>query len=97
MHRHPHVAGIGWAVILGEVCGFISHMHSEKRALQEIMDSLGQFLNGRLGHEDTRCRWKSFGLSRRFMQRRVRHNELLNSMSPDLHGETLMCTAILIV
>ena len=45
------VAGIGRAVILGEVCGVISHMHSEKRAFQEIMDNLSQFLNDRLVHE----------------------------------------------
>ncbi len=44
-------AVIGRAVILGEVCGFISHMHSEKRAFQEIMDNLSQFLNDRLVHE----------------------------------------------
>ena len=91
------VAGIGWAVILGEVCGFISHMRSEKRGFQDVTDSLGQFRNDRLVHEDTRRRLRSFVLSRRFMQRRDRHNELLNSMSPDLHGETLMFTAILIV
>ena len=45
------VAVIGRAVILGEVCGIISHMRSEKRAFQEIMDNLSQFLNDRLVHE----------------------------------------------
>ena len=45
------VAVIGRAVILGEVGGIISHMRSEKRAFQEIMDNLSQFLNDRLVHE----------------------------------------------
>lgn len=81
------VAGVSWAIILGEVSGIISHMHPEDRIFHQTMDNLSQLMKDRVVGMNTQRRLRSFFLSRRFLQRREQQKELLNSMSPGLQGE----------
>lgn len=86
------VAGISWAVILGEVCGIVSGMHPEEHAFRQTMDQLSYLVHDRILTPELQRRLRSFFLSKKVAQRRERQVALLNAMSPGLQGEVVMQT-----
>lgn len=84
------VAGISWAVVLGEVCGIISNLNSDERAFRGIMDELNYMMNDRVIPSDMRRRLRNFFLSNKLAQRRARHQRIIEAMSPGLQGEVIM-------
>lgn len=86
------VAGISWAVILGEVCGIVSGMHPEEHAFRQTMDQLSYLVHDRILPPELQRRLRSFFLSKKVAQCRERQAALLNAMSPGLQGEVVMQT-----
>mmetsp|Transcript_104032 Transcript_104032/g.333449 ORF Transcript_104032/g.333449 Transcript_104032/m.333449 type:complete len:824 (+) Transcript_104032:59-2530(+) len=84
------ISGISWAVVLGQVCGIIVNLDSDQQTFRTNMDELNSMMSDRVLPTDMRQRLRSFFLSNKTAQRRMRHDRLISCMSPGLQGEVVM-------
>eukprot|EP00405_Crypthecodinium_cohnii_P037297 CAMPEP_0206538958 /NCGR_PEP_ID=MMETSP0325_2-20121206/8169_1 /ASSEMBLY_ACC=CAM_ASM_000347 /TAXON_ID=2866 /ORGANISM="Crypthecodinium cohnii, Strain Seligo" /LENGTH=288 /DNA_ID=CAMNT_0054036489 /DNA_START=215 /DNA_END=1081 /DNA_ORIENTATION=- len=84
------VAGISWAVVLGQVCGIVSNLDSEEQVFRSRMDELNTMMEDRVIDPEVRTRLRSFFLSNKTAQRRARQKHIIASMSPGLRGEVAL-------
>jgi len=84
------VAGISWAVVLGQVAGIMSHMDADEQGFRKIMDELNQMLIERSIPMPMRRRLRGFFLSNKACQSHIREKRILLAMSPGLQREMTM-------
>eukprot|EP00449_Zooxanthella_nutricula_P060147 CAMPEP_0198558240 /NCGR_PEP_ID=MMETSP1462-20131121/90150_1 /TAXON_ID=1333877 /ORGANISM="Brandtodinium nutriculum, Strain RCC3387" /LENGTH=692 /DNA_ID=CAMNT_0044289057 /DNA_START=21 /DNA_END=2099 /DNA_ORIENTATION=+ len=84
------ISGISWAVVLGQVCGTIANLKKEEQAFRSSMDELNNMMHDRVLRPEMKRRLRGFFLSNRLAQRRARHMDVINSLSPGLKGEVVM-------
>lgn len=87
------VAGVSWALILGQVCGIVSNMNQEERVFRETMDNLNYMMRDRGLNKKIQTKLRSFFLSKKTALRRAQQVDILNLMSPGLQGEVIMQTS----
>lgn len=84
------VAGVSWAIILGQVCSILAMMNLEETEFRNTMDALNHMMRDRTVSPEMQHRLRSFFLSRRFWARRERHTALVDLMSPGLQGQVIL-------
>eukprot|EP00405_Crypthecodinium_cohnii_P011726 CAMPEP_0206427390 /NCGR_PEP_ID=MMETSP0324_2-20121206/5005_1 /ASSEMBLY_ACC=CAM_ASM_000836 /TAXON_ID=2866 /ORGANISM="Crypthecodinium cohnii, Strain Seligo" /LENGTH=464 /DNA_ID=CAMNT_0053892647 /DNA_START=27 /DNA_END=1421 /DNA_ORIENTATION=- len=84
------VAGVSWVVLLGQVCGVISHLNMEEQEFRTMMDDLNNMMADRLIARSMRLRLRDFFLSNKTARRRQRQRGLIEAMSPGLRGEVVL-------
>jgi len=84
------IAGISWAVVLGQVCGVLANLTSDEAAFRNTMDELHDLMQHQDIPSHMRKRLRSFFLSHKSALRLSRHQKILNSMSSGLRAEVMM-------
>eukprot|EP00439_Symbiodinium_sp_Y106_P085671 s509_g29.t1 len=83
------IAGLCWAYILGEVGAIVTDINSENQGLRfrKKMNSLNRMMQERGLPQNLRRRLRSYFLQNKHQAQFVRHQNLLESMSPQLQAE----------
>ncbi|CAE7362377.1 Kcnh6 [Symbiodinium pilosum] len=81
------IAGLCWAYILGEVGVIVTDINSENQGFRKKMNSLNRMMQERGLPQHLRRRLRSFFLQNKHQAQFVRHQKLLDSMSPQLQAE----------
>lgn len=85
------IAGVSWAIVLGQVSGVVANMGMDESIFRSNMDELNFMMTDRYIPNDMRYRLRSFFLSSKTTQRRSRNQRLIHQLSPGLQGEVVMC------
>ncbi|CAE7222344.1 unc-103 [Symbiodinium necroappetens] len=81
------IAGLCWAYILGEVGAIVTDINSENQGFRKKMNSLNRMMQERGLPQNLRRRLRSYFLQNKHQAQFVRHQKLLESMSPQLQAE----------
>lgn len=87
------VSGISWAVVLGEVCTTLANFDKDEKTFRSTMDEVAGMMQDRVMSSGLRYRLRSFFLSNKDAQRRLRHQDIISSLSPGLRSEVIMETS----
>lgn len=85
------ISGVSWAIVLGQVSIIVQNMNAVEASFRSNMDELTVMMTEQKLPKDLCLRVRNFFRGSKVSRNRSRQTDLLQSLSPGLRGEVLLC------